>query len=361
MTIRIPAEWEPHACCWMAWAVHAEWRNQISVVKDELSVVVRTIAQYEPVRLLAPQSELAEARARFSGGNIEIIEAPVDDIWMRDIAPTFALRGNDVVAIDWNFNSWGGTAHRPARPGDRLARLAESIFGVARVSVPFVGEGGAFITDGQGTLMTTRSCLLNSNRNRLDEGRQRFIEKELAELGIRVVIWLDGDPSEPITSGHIDGYVMFVAPATVLVETIEDEQCEPPLWREHDLMTIGRTRDAAGRKIKLTRVAAPLKRYWKFRGPYWAPCYLNAYIANGGVITASFDDTERDDAARRAIAQAFPDREVVMLRIDNITNGGGGMHCLTQPMPAAKEVISSRSRLRESSRNSLQSEYSARG
>jgi agmatine deiminase len=93
----------------MAWAVHPEWSDWVDKVKSELSEVICTIAGFELVRLLTPTHELDEARARFSGGNVEIIEAPVDDIWMRDIAPTFAMRDEEVIAIDWNFNGWGST------------------------------------------------------------------------------------------------------------------------------------------------------------------------------------------------------------------------------------------------------------
>ena len=331
--IRIPAEWEPHACCWMAWAVHPEWAHWTDAVRAELAIVVRTVAQFEPVRLLTPPDALADARARFGGGNIEIVEAPVDDIWMRDIAPTFALRGSGVVAIDWNFNAWGETKDRPPRAGDRLATLAESVFGVPRVSVPFVADGGALITDGEGTLIATRSCLLNPNRNpvRAGEMRERVIENDMAKLGVRRVIWLEGDPCEPVTSGHIDGYAIFAAPAAVLVETIDDEDVAPPLWREHDILTLEGSTDAAGRKLKIERVRAPRKQHWKFRGKYWAPCYLNAYVSNGAVITSRFGDAERDDAAKDALERAFPGRSIVTLRIDHIANGGGGVHCLTQP------------------------------
>ena len=64
MTIRIPAEWEPHECCWMAWAVHPEWGKAVNKVKRELSEVVQTIARYEPVRVLATHGEaLHEAKA----------------------------------------------------------------------------------------------------------------------------------------------------------------------------------------------------------------------------------------------------------------------------------------------------------
>ena len=102
--IRIPAEWEAHACCWMAWTADPDWKDHAESLKIELASVVQRIAQFEPVRLLTSTNQMSDARARFGGGNVEIIEAPVDDIWMRDIAPTFACRGSEVVAIDWNFN-----------------------------------------------------------------------------------------------------------------------------------------------------------------------------------------------------------------------------------------------------------------
>lgn len=340
-SVRIPAEWEPHACCWMAWAVHQEWGNAVNKVKRELSEVVQTIARYEPVRVLAPRGDaLREAQREFSDcSNVTVHEAPVDDIWIRDIAPTFALCGNGpqktVVAIDWNFNGWGGTRKRRPRAGDRLAKTAASIFGVPRVSVPFVAEGGALVTDGQGTLITTRSCLINPNRNPVRRGqdRQRRIETEFTKLGIRNVIWLEGDAREPITSGHADGYVLLAPSGVVLVETYNDKAVEPPMWREHDIALLKNALDANGRTLKLVRIVAPRRQYWKRKGDLFAPCYLNAYVANGAVIGARFSDAERDEAARKALARAFPGRETVILTIDNIANAGGGIHCLTQPMP----------------------------
>lgn len=339
--VRIPAEWERHKCCWMAWAVHREWGKAIKKVKSELSEVIQTIALYEPVRVLALRGPaLREARREFATcRNVTVIEAPVDDIWMRDIAPSFGFRSQgaaqEVVAIDWNFNGWGGARNRPPRAGDQLAKAAAEIFGVPRVSVPFVAEGGTLVSDGHGTLITTRSCLLNPNRNpvRRGEHRQRMIETKLASLGVRQVIWLEGDPCEPITSGHTDGYVLCAPKDLVLVEAIDDKAIEPPLWREHDIALLQNACNADGGKLKVVRVRAPRRQYWKGDLNTFAPCYLNAYVANGAVIGARFGDAERDKATQNALAKAFPGCEIILLRIDTIANGGGGIHCLTQPMP----------------------------
>lgn len=341
MTIRIPAEWEPHACCWMAWAVHSEWGNAADKVRRELRRVVQAVARHEPVRLLAPRGLAArEASRKFAGcSNVSVIEAPVDDIWMRDIAPTFALRGRggrqEVVAIDWNFNAWGATDMRPPRPGDRLATFSASIFGAPRVRAPFVAEGGAFVTDGCATIITTRSCLLNPSRNPVQRGRNRqgIIERALRRFGCRKLIWLEGDPCEPGTSGHVDGYVLPAPSGVILADASDDKEVPSPMWRSHDLALLAETECAAGWRMKVRPVRAPRPRFCDGDPETFAASYLNAYVANGAVIGARFGDPERDEAARRAIARAFPGRKVVMLRIDNIADGGGGIHCLTQPMP----------------------------
>jgi agmatine deiminase len=197
--------------------------------------------------------------------------------------------------------------------------------------VPFVADAGALITDGCGTAITTRSCLLNPNRNPIHL-TEEVIERELGKLGIRRTIWLEGDPCEPITSGHVDGYVFFKAPGAVLTEVFDDKQIEPSIWHSRDIETLEQAKDAAQRTLNVERITAARKRYWKFRGEMFAPCYLNAYIANGAVITACFGDVERDEAAKDALEKAFPGRDVVMVQINHIAAGGGGVHCLTQPM-----------------------------
>jgi agmatine deiminase len=252
---------------------------------------------------------------------------------MRDIAPTFAIRGREVVAIDWNFNGWGSAKERPARAGDRLAKIAESLFGAPRVSIPFVADAGAMIFDGCGTLITSRSCQLNPNRN-LKRLTELEIEQEFTRLGITRTIWLEGDSCEPITSGHVDGYVLFKAPGAVLVEEFDDDDICPPVWRKHDIATLEQSTDALGQTLSVERIRAPRKRYWKFRSRLFAPCYLNAFVGNGIVISMRFGDVDRDDAAKEALERAFPGRKIEMLAIDHIVAGGGGVHCLTQPMAA---------------------------
>lgn len=341
LEIKIPAEWEPHAFCFMAWAVHREWGADVDNVKRELREVISTVAEYEPVRLLVPPDLIDEAQNQNFCSNVEIVPAPVDDIWMRDILPTFALRDRAPIAIDWNFNSWGST--RRPRPGDRLAGLTRSVWEVASIHAPFIAEGGAFLTDGEGTIITTKSCLLNPNRNpgfgRSIAERMREIEVGLFGLGARTVIWLEGDADEPITSGHADGYVLFANPGKLIVEEMEPDFASEQT-RAADVSTLRNAIDAADRPIDVTAILPPRRRYLRFSGGSFAPCYLNAYVADGAVITGKFGDPERDAAACKVLEQSFPGREIQMLSIDHIVAGGGGVHCLTQPVPAKQVRVS---------------------
>jgi agmatine deiminase len=138
---------------------------------------------------------------------------------------------------------------------------------------------------------------------------------------------LEGD-----SNGHGDGYVLFAKSRTVLVEGIEVGRRDKNNLAV-DIRIFSAMTDARGCRFKVGEVLPPRQRFWRLSGSLFAPCYLNAYIANGAVITAKFGDPERDEAARSTLLSAIPGREIRMLRIDHVANGGGGIHCLTQPMP----------------------------
>lgn len=317
-TIRIPADHEPHAYTIMAWAVHRrEWGAEVDMVERELDHVVRTIAEHEPVKLLTPATLAPATRTRRFGPNVEVVPAPVDDIWMRDIAPVFAHRGAGIVALDLNFNGWDGS--RPPRPGDRLARIFD--FGVPVTSVPIVAEGGAFVTDGRGLAITTRSCLMSRNPH-LDE---IAIEEAMGRVGLKRLVWLAGDRNEPITSGHIDGYVAFLPSGGLAIEAIE---CgKGARIRNQDILALKDAfQDNAFRVNTLS--VRPV-----FNIDAW-PMYLNWLVTGRSIVAAGSPDLGLNRAAEAQLGAFFPGREVRLLNIPTIARGGGGVRCLTQPVPA---------------------------
>src|SRR5271165_2999993 len=162
---RMPAEWAPHECCWMAWPRRADqWPDGLVGAQEVYAAVAQAIRRFEPVRMVVEPHGVEQARS-FCGPAIDFIPFPIDDPWMRDSGPTFLTRGDGARAgTAWRFNAWGG---KSPDYGDN-ARLARRVLGHAAAPVyqsSLCLEGGGIHTDGQGTVITTESVVLNANRN----------------------------------------------------------------------------------------------------------------------------------------------------------------------------------------------------
>src|ERR1700722_3514948 len=189
----MPGEWAAHECCWMAWPSRAnQWVDGLSEAQQTYAAVARAIRQFEPVRMVAEPQAAGEARTH-CGADIEIIEFPIDDPWMRDSGPTFLSRGGgERAGCAWRFNSWGGKTPHYAHNA-RLAARVLPYSGLPIYQSSLCLEGGGIHTDGAGTIITTESVVLNSNRN--PGITKAAAERELCEaLGVSEENWLPRVP-----------------------------------------------------------------------------------------------------------------------------------------------------------------------
>lgn len=326
----MPPEWAPHARCWMGWPSAALWGGLIEAVEAQYAAVAHAVARFEPVRMLADPATAPRARRALSG-EVEVVAVPLDDAWLRDAGPTFVhLADGSVAGVCWRFNGWGGAAPDHARDAAVGARVCE-VAGVPAIRSSLTLEGGAIHVDGEGTVLTTRSVVLNPNRN---PGLTRgAAEDELARrLGARHVAWLPGDASEPGTNGHVDVVAAFTGPGAVLVERPDTEAARA------DRAALEAARDAAGRRLEVLEVARPaLGRAGRWGWRYCAS-YVNAYVANGGVVMPGFG-VACDAPARAVMAAAFPGREVAQVDVSEIASCGGGVHCITQQEPRPRAAV----------------------
>lgn len=326
----MPAEWAPHAGCWMAWPRRVElWREHMEGAREDYARVARAIAAHERLTMIADPADVAEARRR-CGPSVSVLSMPIDDSWLRDSAPTFLVDGaGGRAAAAFTFNAWGNKYH----PHDQDATLGERIARAAEVPVyrsELVVEGGGFLSDGEGTLITAETCVLNPNRN--PGWTKREAEAELrAMLGVRKVIWVPGDVMDTETDGHVDGYLAYVKPAALLCETVADP-ADPryPIMAENRRVLESET-DARGRRFELLPIAeAPRSAV-----PEGAcRSYVNLYIANGAVIAPAYGIVE-DEAVVQTLRRAYPDRAIVPVALADLFRGGGGIHCITQQEPIA--------------------------
>ncbi len=333
----MPFEGAPHAGCWLAWPQRAElWAGRIEEAREDYARVAAAIVDFEPVTMVAAPAEAADARRRLDP-RVRVLALPIDDSWLRDSGPTRVLgpRG-ERAAISFRFNAWGGKFQGYERDaavaGEIAAATGDPLF---RSSLSC--EGGGFYSDGEGTLVTADTCVLNDNRN---PGVSRAeAEAELrAMLGMEKVIWLPGDPTETGTDGHVDGYVAFIRPGALLFETVADPA--DPRYRvmaENRRMLELET-DARGRRFELVPIAEAPRRIVPDGEEGYCRSYVNFYLANGAVIVPSYGIAE-DDEVNATLARAYPDRRVVPVALETLFRGGGGIHCITQQEPARSAAV----------------------
>ncbi|WP_423832845.1 agmatine deiminase family protein [Streptomyces manipurensis] len=334
---RMPAEWSPHEGCLMAWPTRVDlWGSVLADVKEEYAAVARAIAEFEPVTMVAPPGHGADARTHCSDEEaITVVELPLDDSWFRDSAPLFVLDGTgNRAGVDFRFNAWG-RKHHPFDSDDRISGLLLDHLGIDRIASGMILEGGAVTVDGEGTLITTEQCLLHPNRN---PGMSRDeIEAELkARLGVTKVVWLPyGGLLDTETDGHVDGVCAFAAPGTVVVSLPDDPDHPDHARMRANRAVLEATTDARGRRLEIIDV--PQTAFTDLADGTIEVSYLNYYIANGGVVVP-VAGLPQDEAALAVIASAHPGRKVVGVRALAIAFGGGGVHCITQQIPAVPAV-----------------------
>ncbi|MEM7670609.1 MAG: agmatine deiminase family protein, partial [Pseudomonadota bacterium] len=307
---RMPAEWMPHDRCWMIWPRRIEvWGDRFDATKRAFARVARTIARFEPVTMIVHPEDRHEAETA-CGAGISLFELPVDDSWARDSGPCFVHDGEVLGTARFDFNAWGGKYHPHDLDAAMAGALADAL-GLDCRRMPFVGEGGAISVDGQGTLITTESCLLNANRN---PGLSKAaIEAELgSSLGVEKVIWLPGNPAETETDGHVDGIAVFAGPGHVLVEAPSHPDQPGADTMRANIEALRGQVDATGRELRITEICEAINV--EPDGERFCRSYINFYLANGAVIAPEYGIPE-DHEACRVLASTFPDREIVLLPI----------------------------------------------
>lgn len=365
----MPPEWARHERTLVSWPVQDSMCQPADYVRvcAGYAAMVAAIAEFEPVTVLVNPNRTQEVReqvraaaAAADGQNlsesqipcnsqnpsnrqtlpgisrhpVDFLEIPHNDSWVRDNGPTFVhTRMGTLAGINWRFNAWGGK-YAPWDLDDAVAPAVLAAFGRLRVDAPLVMEGGSFHTDGEGTLLTTRQCLCNANRNP-DLSEEAIAAQLRHYLGVEKIIWLEDGLDGDETDGHIDNLACFAAPGKILLQVCHDPEDPNASVTEAALSVLSRERDAMGRAIEVVRIPQPPRRM----GPdgRLTLSYLNFYFVNDGLVVPVFggDAEAADREALRLLSGVFPDRRIRAIDGMAIVTEGGNVHCATQQVPVA--------------------------
>jgi agmatine deiminase len=312
--------------------------------------VAEAISAFEPVTVGAGRSQWENARSALPRA-VRVVEISSDDAWMRDVGPTVVVDGRGAIrGVDWQFNAWGGLDGGLYFPWSHDSLVAAKVLEIERADryrAPLVMEGGSFHVDGRGTLITTRECLLNRNRNP-HLNREQIEALLKTYLNVHQVVWLGKGVVMDETDGHVDNLCCFIKPGEVLLTWTDDTDDPQYEISRQALETLSAATDASGRPLMVHKIHQPdpmvvsaaecegldASETAKPRksGDRLAASYVNFYIANGGIVMPLFDDPH-DRTAMGLLARLFPDRRVVGVPSREILLGGGNIHCITQQIP----------------------------
>jgi agmatine deiminase len=337
---RMPAEWEPQESVWLVWPRDPlTWPGRVGQARGTFLSAMKAVTLQQRVDLVVHPDLEQEARQAVAGAGLRNVAFhPVDhqDSWIRDYGPIYLVKGvgpvRERMAVRFQFNAWGNKYESLLKDETVIRQLGDRV-GAPVHPVEMVLEGGSVDVDGQGTLLTTRQCLLNPNRN--PDMDQAEIERHLEEyLGADKVLWLGDGIEGDDTDGHVDDVSRFVGPA--LVATAVEEDSSHPNHRPLDdnLETLRRATDARRRPLRVVEVPMP-RDLPDDEGRPLPASHLNFLVTNAAVLMPAFGGPS-DAVAQRRLQQCFKDRPVVPLDCRDLVWGMGAIHCLSQQMPATR-------------------------
>jgi agmatine deiminase len=272
------------------------------------------------------------------------------------VGPTFLTNHKgEIRGVDWEFNAWGGSVdglYQNWQQDDQAASYFCRCLGVDWYDAhPFVLEGGAIHSDGEGTVMVTEACLLSKGRNP-DLSKEEIEQKLKTYLGAEKVIWLPHGIWQDETNEHVDNVCAFVKPGEVVLAWTDDKGDPQYEYSKADLEFLERQTDARGRKLIVHKLPIPARPVCitaedlpgfvyeegeevREEGERLAASYVNYYPANKSVIVPQFGDVNDQKAVQPYWSNYILSRKIVPVYARDILVGGGNIHCITQQIPKA--------------------------
>lgn len=289
---------------------------------------------------------------------------------IQDPGPIFLRNENGEFAIaDFKFI-------HPDKRSEAIDRNVAAKLNLPTISSNMVSEGGAWQTNGKGTMLLVEAVELDRNKNM---SKTQIEDEYKRVLGVSKIIWLKKGMKEEEwgkfdngkygigTGGHIDEFCRFVNPTTVLLaevsttDTAGNEISKESYRRmEENYQILKQSTTQDGEPLEIIRLpAGPLmtekllyntlnkeEQSWfddvttdsvEF---YLATGYMNFVIANKVVVTSKFwkeghsdDFKKRDEKAKQILEKAFPDRKVVQIDCMPLHHDGAGLHCHSRNQP----------------------------
>ena len=187
-----------------------------------------------------------------------------------------------------------------------------------------------------GTIITTRQCLLNKNRNPAISEKE--IEAALKEtLGVEKTIWLEEGLVNDHTDGHVDNIARFLSSGVVgCMRPTGDNDPNADVYKSI-YKTLSKATDANGNRLEIIEIPSP-GCITDLNGEVIPASHMNFYIANHSLIVPTYVETDAQqlvaDEAVDLLAEAIGRPDIYAINAPAVLTGGGSFHCISQQVPA---------------------------
>jgi agmatine deiminase len=281
-------------------------------------IVVRDSAEEARVREVLGRARIA--------GQPRYVQTPTNSAWIRDYGAIPILHEGAMRFYDFRY-----------MPGMRPMDDTAAGYVWSSLSLPFktevrtskmMLEGGDFVTDGLGTIFTSRR-VAGSNL-----GAAPYVNAVMENhLGARRTVYLPHLTLIP--PNHIDMYLKLADEQTLLLGELTRQGFHDPAL-ERAVADLSQTRSFYGEPYRIRRVPMRLEMPAGKSAPVILS-YTNALTVNDRVLVPQYGIAE-DAEALAVYAEVMPDYRIVGLDCREPILEGGAIHCLTREIPDPRNI-----------------------
>lgn len=305
--------------------------NQINLIPELYAEIAKAIDQKVP--LFGVVSNEAQARS-----GLEIIKnmglppesmrfliIPSNSIWIRDYAP-FILRydQDNAFMVDAKYHT--RTMRENRKQDDFMCFELAKMLDLPVRSIPLVLEGGNFISNGDGLLLTSAKTISVNKEG--EYTHKQLISMFNDFLGVNGVFAVNHLIDEP--NGHIDMFMTMLNKNLAIIGEIDpaiDSENSEVLNESAKIVSSITTSSGP---IQVKRIPMPPRS-----GNDWRS-YTNVILANGVLLMPSFSDVDPsiEDRAEQVYKSSLPpDWVVKKINCDKLVALRGQLHCISYNIP----------------------------
>lgn len=334
----LPAEWSPQDAILLCWPHKSmDWQALLDKVEPVFEQIAEHICHQQNLILIAhDEIHQTAIRQRLAKKNINLTSIKWllhtnNDTWCRDYGPITIIKNGQCTALDFGFNGWGEKYDHYYDNLTNQKLNKEKLLNCEMETIDFILEGGSIESDGLGTILTTKQCLLSPKRNA--KHNQQQIEDTLRKhLGCERILWLShGHLEGDDTDSHIDNLARFCNSHTIAYASCDDEtdaHFQSLKAMETELKAFVTKDDK-----KYSLIPLPIPKPVFDEGQRLPASYANFLITNQYVLMPTYNDPQ-DRLNIEKLQSVFPDREVIGIPSTDIIKQNGSIHCLSMQLPS---------------------------